>query len=132
MINKNTILNDQCGTLIYITPVIIRNNIGFPVDILSSGIALYIMLSGNVPFNRGKLNDLQYEILNCPLKNINDVSFEANDLLKGILSKDPNKRFTPDDILNYPWLNCDELDFNFKGNLNINKYHLITNAEMIM
>ena len=58
MINKNTILNDQCGTLIYITPVIIRNNIGFPVDIWSSGIALYIMLSGNVPFNRGKLNDL--------------------------------------------------------------------------
>ena len=99
---------------------------------MSSGIALYIMLSGNVPFNRGKLNDLQYEILNCPLKNINDVSFEANDLLKGILNKEPNKRFTPDDILNYPWLNYDDLDFNFNGNLNVNKYHLFTNAEMIM
>ena len=82
MINKNTILNDQCGTSVYKTPEIIKNNIWFPVDIWSSGIALYIMLSGNVPFNRGKLNDLQYEILNCPLKNINDVSFEANDILK--------------------------------------------------
>ena len=59
------------------------------------------MLSGNVPFNRGKLNDLQYEILNCSLKNINDVSFEANDLLKGILNKDANKSFTLDDILKY-------------------------------
>ena len=90
------------------------------------------MLSGNVHFNRGKLNDLQYEILNCPLKNINDVSFETNDLLKRILNKEPNKRFTPDDILNYPWLNCDDLDFHFKGNLNVNKYHLFTNAKMIM
>ena len=134
MINQNTILHDQCGTPVYMAPEIIKNNgyIGFPVDIWSSGIALYIMLSGNVPFNRGKLNDLQYEILNCPLKNINDVSFEANDLLKGILNKDPNKRFTPDDILNHPWLNCDDLDFNFNGNLNVNKYHLFTNAEMIM
>ena len=132
MINKNTILHDQCGTPVYMAPEIIKNNIGFPVDIWSSGIALYIMLSGNIPFNRGKLNDLQYEILNCPLKNINDVSFEANDLLKGILNKEPNKRFTPDDILNYPWLNCDELDFNFNGILNVNKYHLFTNAEMIM
>ena len=50
MINKNTILNDQCGIPIYIAPVIIKNNIGFPVDIWSSGIALYIMLSDNIPF----------------------------------------------------------------------------------
>ena len=80
--NQNTILYDQCEIPVYIAPVIIKNNIGFPVDIWSSGISLYIMLSGNVHFNREKLNDLQYEILNCSLKNINDVSFEANDLLK--------------------------------------------------
>ena len=33
MINQNTILYDQCGTSVYIAPVIIKNNIGFPVDI---------------------------------------------------------------------------------------------------
>ena len=33
MINKNTILNDQCGTPVYIATEIIKNNIGFPVDI---------------------------------------------------------------------------------------------------
>ena len=93
MINQNTILHEQCGTPVYIAYEIIKNNIGFPVDIWPSGISLYIILSGNVPFNRGKLNDLQYEILNCSFKNINDVSFEANDLLKRILNKDPNKRF---------------------------------------
>ena len=134
MINRNTILHDQCGTPVYMAPEIIKNQgyIGFPVDVWSSGIALYIMLSGNVPFHRGKLNDLQYEILNTPLSKINGVSFEANNLLQGILCKDPNKRLTPDDILNHPWLNCYDMDIKFNGVLNVNKYHLFTNAEMIL
>ena len=132
MINKNSILHDQCGTPVYMAPEIIKNEgyTGFPVDIWSSGIALYIMLSGNVPFNRGKLNDLQYEILNTPLKYINNISFEANNLLQCILCKDPNKRFNADDILNHPWLNNE--NFDNINSLNINKYHLFTNAEMIM
>ena len=113
-------------------PEIIKDKgyLGFPVDIWSSGIALYIMLSGNVPFNRGKLNDLQYEILNTPLNPIKNISNEANDLLFNILNKDPKKRFNADDILNHPWLNNE--NFDNINSLNINKYHLFTNAEMIM
>ena len=103
---------------------------GFPVDIWSSGVALYIMLSGNVPFNRGKLNDLQYEILNSPLNPIKDISNDANDLLFNMLCKDPKKRFSADDILNHSWLKMDDTEFNM--NLNVNKYHLFTNAEMIL
>ena len=37
---------------------------GFPVDIWSAGIALYIIISGNLPFNRDKEHDLEYSILN--------------------------------------------------------------------
>ena len=90
------------------------------------------MLSGNVPFNRGKLHDLQYSILNTPLNPIKDISNEANDLLKGLLNKDPNKRLSPEEILNHPWLNCEELNVDFNGVLYVNKYHLFTNTEMIM
>ena len=134
MINQNSILHDQCGTPVYMAPEIIKNEgyFGFPVDIWSSGIALYIMLSGNVPFNRGKLHDLQYSILNTPLNPIKDISNEANDLLKGLLNKDPNKRLSPEEILNHPWLNCEELNVDFNGVLYVNKYHLFTNTEMIM
>ena len=72
MINQNSILYDQCGTQFYIAPEIIKNEgyIDFLVDIWSSDIALYILLTGNFPFNQPKLNDLQYEILNTLFKKI--------------------------------------------------------------
>ena len=132
LINSNLILHDHCGTPVYMAPEIIKGEgyFGFPVDIWSSGVALYIMLSGNVPFNRGKLNDLQYEILNSPLNPIKDISNDANDLLFNMLCKDPKKRFSADDILNHSWLKMDDTEFNM--NLNVNKYHLFTNAEMIL
>ena len=145
---------------IYMSPEILlsnQNNEGyspFPVDIWAAGIALYIMLSGTLPFNFDKdsnndslnnnnisndkynssnssieyLNDrnnLQYNIINNNYKPIEDISSEAKNLLKGILNKDPKKRLTVDEILNHPWLKED-------SNYNNNKYHLFTKAEMIM
>ena len=137
------ILFDHCGTPMYIAPEILLSNenkgyLGPPVDIWSAGIALYIMLSGNLPFNITdisydidndiKCNDLknnislQYNILNKHPKNIENISDLAQDLLNGILNKNPQKRLTVDEVLNHPWL---YLDDNYK-------YHLFTKTEMIM
>ena len=138
---KGQKLNDQCGTPVYMAPEIIKGDgyEGFPVDVWSSGIALYIMLSGNIPFNRDKNHDLQSAILKLPYKKINDISDSANDLLEHILEKDPNKRYTPDDILEHPWMNeksgndNDTYDYNYDLEIkNVNKYHLFTNAESIL
>ena len=136
---KGQKLLDQCGTPVYMAPEIIKGDgyEGFPVDVWSSGVALYIMLSGNIPFNRDKTHDLQSAILNLPYKKIDDISDNANDLLQNILEKDPDKRFTPDDILEHPWMNegndDDASDYNYDFEIkNVNKYHLFTNAESIL
>ena len=138
---KGQKLSDQCGTPVYMAPEIIKGEgyEGFPVDIWSSGVALYIMLSGNIPFNRDKTHDLQSAIMNLPYKKIEDVSDNANDLLKNILEKDPNKRLTPDQILEHPWMtekigiDDDSTDYNYDLEIkNVNKYHLFTNAESIL
>ena len=136
---KGQKLFDQCGTPVYMAPEIVKGDgyEGFPVDVWSSGVALYIMLSGNIPFNRDKNHNLQSAIMNLPYKKIEGVSDNANDLLKNILEKDPKKRFTPDQILEHPWMidgNDDEgSDYNYDLEIkNVNKYHLFTNAESIL
>ena len=140
LIKPNTILKDQCGTPVYMAPEILKGNgyKGFPVDIWSAGVALYIMLSGTLPFNKDKEHDLEYAILNNNMKEIKDISEEGNDLLKNILEKDPNKRYTCNQILEHPWLNSnlndeENPDFDYNNNIkNVNKYHLFTNAESIL
>ena len=138
---KGEKLLDKCGTPVYMAPEIIKGDgyEGFPVDIWSAGVALYIMLSGNIPFNKDQTHDLLSAIINLPYKSIDNISDSANDLLKNILEKDPVKRYTCDQILEHPWMNehngkdndffDNNCDFEIK---NINKYHLFTNAESIL
>ena len=138
-------LFDQCGTPMYIAPEILlcskeKGYKGFPVDIWSSGIVLYILLSGTLPFsfknsssslsesNESNLSEdnnnnteLQYSIINKEPKAIENISKEAEDLLKKILKKNPEKRITCEEILNHPWM---------KGISDTNKYHLFTKAEI--
>ena len=139
------LLHDQCGTPMYMAPEILtcskeKGYKGFPVDIWSAGIALYIMLSGTLPFNVKNENDsfidgnnknkkknmaLKKVIINNEPKKIEKISDNARDLLHGLLNKDPNKRLTCDEILKHPWLNNEEINKN-------SKHHLFTKAEMIM
>ena len=144
--SEDELIHDQCGTPMYMAPEIILNSKkygykGYPVDIWSAGIALYIMLSGMLPFNyknKKENNDannnsislsnnnnyeLQYSIINKNPKRIKKISPEARDLLQGLLNKDPSKRLTIDQILNHPWLKKDKA---------IKKYKLFTKAERIM
>jgi len=140
---KKQLLYDKCGTPMYMAPEILLSSKnhgyeGYPVDIWSAGISLYIMLSGTLPFNlKNNENssmdessenniELQYSIINNDPKYIEKISDEARDLLKGLLNKNPNKRLTIEQILNHPWLQMDEKKGKNK------KYHLFTKAEIIM
>ena len=141
--DKNQKLYDQCGTPMYMAPEILlstkeKGYDAFPIDLWSSGIALYIMLNGTLPFstndnfdnddsidfNKKNNMTLKYNIIHNNPKIIENISNEAIDLLNGLLNKNPKLRFTVDDVLNHPWLKNDNYS-NFK-------YHLFTKAEIIM
>lgn len=78
------------------------------IDLWSMGVVLYILLSGKVPFP-GK-NEM--EIISNVLKGdfhfnhnaFKKVSEECKDLIKNLLNKDVDKRYTASDALNHPWI----------------------------
>ena len=147
--SNEELLYDKCGTPMYMAPEIVLSSKkngyrGFPVDIWASGITLYIMLTGNLPFNlNNKSNDelslkeikkkdntdLQLQIINFNPKKIKHISEEAFNLLCGLLNKNPEKRLTCDEILNHPWLK--NINYNFLNNDN-DKNNLFTKAEMTL
>ena len=104
------------GTPLYMAPEIFYKSDfgyqGFPVDVWASGIALYIMLSGELPFKTDKSvnkdSELEYAIINTTPKEIENISEEAKDLIKGLLCKNPSKRLTCEEILKHPWLKDDK------------------------
>ena len=124
---KNEKLKDQCGTPAYIAPEILKNNDGYygpPVDIWSSGVVLYAMLSGNVPFKANNIKDLHHNIIHGQYLNIHDISQDAKNLIKKILDVDPNNRINIDNILNHPWMiSNDSYD---------DKNSLFTKAEIVL
>ena len=101
-------LNTQCGSPCYAAPEIIRGMKynGLMVDIWASGIILFAMLFGFLPFDDKDNNILFRKILECNLEFPNDieVSNEAKDLIKRILRPNPNERIKLDEILNHPFL----------------------------
>ena len=99
-------MTEQCGTPAYIAPEILRDRgyEGFGVDIWSSGVVLYAMLYGIVPFRATHMAELQKLIMKAEYKLQDCISKDARDMLSGLLEKDPTKRLTVKQILGHPWM----------------------------
>ena len=164
--NKKQLLHDQCGTLMYMAPEILLSSKekgyeGFPVDIWSAGISLYIMLSGTLPFNYknkkkhknnaeeeddGEEEEESISSSKSKSKKNDEDNFE---LQYNIVYKEPKHIEKISDeardllkgLLNKDpkkRLTCEQILnhpwlYNFKEeNNSSNKFHLFTKAEMIM
>ena len=81
-----------------------------PVDIWAFGVSIYTCIFKSLPFlpeNRENVVELFKEIREAKFdynKNGVKISKDMEILLGHILDKDPNKRFTAKDIVEYPWL----------------------------
>jgi len=124
---KDELMHEHCGTPAYIAPEIFENHgyKGTACDIWSAGVTLYYMLGGVQPFKANSILELENNIMNGEYKELEEVSFEANNLIRGMLQVNPKKRLKVDDILNDPWL--DKVDLNQRQKLN-----LFTEAEKIL
>eukprot|EP00057_Strongylocentrotus_purpuratus_P016637 XP_011671111.1 PREDICTED: RAC-gamma serine/threonine-protein kinase isoform X1 [Strongylocentrotus purpuratus] len=98
-----------CGTPEYLAPEILdENDYGMAVDWWGTGVVMYEMMCGRLPFYNRDHEVLFNLILKEEVRFPNRLSEEAKSLLSGLLEKDPKKRlgYGPDDakeIMRHPF-----------------------------
>lgn len=88
---------------------------GFSADIFSAGVILFIMLRGIPPFFKAETDDKYFKIMALErwdlywkqhAKNVQTpISDELKQILQGMLSANPAKRWTLQDVLGSAWYN---------------------------
>ena len=96
----NNLLETPCGSPCYASPEMVSGNKydGFKIDIWSTGIILYAMLCGYLPFDDQDNEILFEKIIKCEYDFPSNLSIDAIDLLSKILVNDPEKRIKLSEI----------------------------------
>ena len=81
---------------------------GITTDLWSSGIVLYSMLVGSLPFDEQELQKLYEQIKIGKFYLPSTLSLEAIDFLKKILMVDPKKRIGLNEIKNHAWFKMEK------------------------
>lgn len=118
-------LKTQCGTQEYVAPEILAHNPAYDVqcDVWTVGVIIFIMLGGYYPF-RGKseekvLKKVRYGEFTFHKKYWTGISKEAKDLLKQMMTVNPEERITADEALQSTWIRANDSDLSndLSGNL---------------
>ena len=100
-------LKSKVGTILYISPEIIKGNYDEKCDIWACGVILYILLCGYPPFSGQSDQEIYSNIAGAkfefPQAEWKKVSKEAKDLITHMLAP-AKSRYTAKEVLNSKWL----------------------------
>ena len=131
---NNELLSTACGSPFYAAPEMIKGEKynGTKVDIWSSGIVLFAMICGFLPFD-DKDNEILYQkIIEGKIEYPSFVSDEAIDFISHILNVDPNKRYNINDIKKHFWFNKINPKINMTDGLILNKFIIPFDEKIIL
>ncbi|KAI5121895.1 hypothetical protein M0805_001099 [Coniferiporia weirii] len=99
------LLETACGSPHYAAPEIIAGKPydGTTSDIWSSGVILFALLAGKLPFDDENVTTLLEKVRLGKFIMPSDIDLGAQDLLKKMLEKDVTRRITITQILKHPW-----------------------------
>lgn len=105
--NEKIRMKTKVGTAYYVSPEVLKGNYNEKCDIWSAGVILYLLLSGEPPFNGPNDNAIYRSIIKkkftFPEMKWKDISVEAKDLISNMLC-DPDKRLTAQQVLQHDWV----------------------------
>ena len=98
---------DSVGTLSYAAPEVLDGPYNaFKADLWSTGVVVFVMLTGKFPFGSKGYTDaqIQDDIRKGKINRFpSSLSDHAKDLISRLIIVDPYKRIGIDDILKHPW-----------------------------
>lgn len=107
--SRETQLSTACGTPGYVAPEVLEGKqYGKEVDLWSLGVILYILLCGFPPFydesTAGLYRQIKKGQYDFPDPYWSEISDKAKAVVKGLLTVNPKKRWTPSDLLTKEWV----------------------------
>lgn len=110
-----------CGTPNYISPETISGKrFGPQSDLWAIGCILYVMLVGSPPFESSSVHQTLQRIKNGTFNTPSYLSRDASDLISRLLTYDPKKRITIDEVLTHPFLKSNNLEGSVLGKIEQN------------
>ena len=102
---RDSLLSTSCGSFAYACPEILKGILydGRSADVWSSGIILYALLCGCLPFDGNSAKNLVKQI-RVELKLPTNLSLQATELLRGILKEDSRQRLKLKEIRNHSFI----------------------------
>ncbi|XP_055354632.1 serine/threonine kinase SAD-1-like [Paramacrobiotus metropolitanus] len=103
---NGSMLETSCGSPHYASPEVIRGERydGRRADVWSCGVILYALLVGALPFDDDNLRNLLEKVKKGVFHIPHFVPPECQNLLRGMIEVDPNKRMTIAQIIRHPWV----------------------------
>jgi len=115
--DNNEMLNTFCGSPPYAAPEVFEGKKynGPEIDIWSLGVVLYVLVCGVLPFEGANLQFLRDRVLSGRIRIPFFMSSECENLIRRMLTVDPKKRPTIEQIKKHKWMNATEYEkkFNF-------------------
>jgi len=107
MFEKGAVQRKLVGSSYYIAPEVLKKHYNEKCDVWSCGVIMYILLSARPPFGGEDDNEImervatgKYDLESPPF---NKLSKNSLDLIKRLLTMDPDQRISAEQALNHPW-----------------------------
>ena len=99
------LLSTWCGSPPYAAPELFEGKqyVGPKADIWSLGVVLYVLVSGSLPFDGATLQELRSRVVGCQYRVPFFLSEQCEQLLKGLLVIDPERRLSLEQIASHQW-----------------------------
>ncbi|CAG9328171.1 unnamed protein product [Blepharisma stoltei] len=99
----------RCGSPGYVAPEILRKEpYGKEIDLFSTGILMYVILSGRAPFPGKDTKEILYRNKECRIyfqdKYWNEISQKAIDMVQRLTDPNPEFRISINDAKEHPWI----------------------------